>query len=237
MDKKIKMSISIGFVAFVLIVLMYVQFKTVEETDITAIETMRETELRTELASWKSKYEELTAKMTETEMRINEYREKVDDEQNATQLLASEVKEAESYLGLTALQGEGIIITLSDDDNGNIIYYSDLIRLVNELNLAGAEAISINDERIVSTSEIMTVNNRIILVNTKKVSGPYVIRAIGDKKYMESELNIKGGYIDLIRADNKKIEYVLDDNVVVPAYVPKNETDLNYEYAKKKEVE
>ena len=83
----------------------------------------------------------------------------------------------------------------------------------------------------------MTVNNRIILVNTKKVSGPYVIRAIGDKKYMESELNIKGGYIDLIRADNKKIEYVLDDNVVVPAYVPKNETDLNYEYAKKKEVE
>ena len=57
MKNKIKMSISIGFVAFVLIVLMYVQFKTVEETDITAIETMRETELRPELASWKTKYE------------------------------------------------------------------------------------------------------------------------------------------------------------------------------------
>ena len=65
LKNKIKMSISIGFVAFVLIVLMYVQFKTVEETDITAIETMRETELRSELASWKTKYEELTTKMQE----------------------------------------------------------------------------------------------------------------------------------------------------------------------------
>ena len=237
MKNKIKMSISIGFVAFVLIILMYVQFKTVEETDITAIETMRETELRSELASWKTKYEELTTKMQETENRIKEYRDKADDEQKATALLASEVKEAESYLGLTPVHGEGIVITLSDDENGNIIYYSDLIRLVNELNLAGAEAISINDERIVSSSEIMTVSNRIILVNTKKVSGPYVIKAIGDKKYMESELNIKGGYIDLIKADNKKISYEVQDNVSIPAYVPKNENDLEFNYAKKKEVE
>lgn len=231
------MSVSIGFVSFVLIVLMYVQLKTVKETDITAIETMRETELRSELASWKSKYEDLTNKMQETEDKIKEYRERVDNEQNSTALLESEVKEAESYLGLTTLKGEGIVITLSDNENGNIIYYSDLIRLVNELNLAGAEAISINNERIIDRSEIMTVNGRIILVNTKKVSGPYVIKAIGDKKYMESELNIKGGYIDLIKADNKKIEYEVSDNVTVPAYEAKQDNDLSFTYASKKEGE
>ena len=57
MGKNIKMTISIGCVALILTMLMFTQFKTVDETDIMAIETMRETELRSELANWKEKYE------------------------------------------------------------------------------------------------------------------------------------------------------------------------------------
>ena len=47
--------------------IIFTQFKTVEETDITAIETMRETELREEIASWKTKYDEVDAKLKETD--------------------------------------------------------------------------------------------------------------------------------------------------------------------------
>ena len=54
---KFTMTISIGCTALILTMIMFTQFKTIEETDITAIETMRETELREELADLKTKYE------------------------------------------------------------------------------------------------------------------------------------------------------------------------------------
>ena len=56
---KLTMIISIGCTALILTMIMFTQFKTVEETDITAIETMRETELREKLSDLKLKYEEI----------------------------------------------------------------------------------------------------------------------------------------------------------------------------------
>ena len=222
MDKQRKgkytMTISIGCTALILTMIMFTQFKTVEQTDITAIETMRETELRSELADWKTKYEEIDEKITETETKINEYQVELANNADSSEILKNEVLEAEDYMGYTSLKGEGIQIVLKDTDESFIIQYSDLLTLVNELKVAGAEAISINDERIVSSSEIVLVNKRIILVNTRKISGPYVIKAIGDKKYLESAITIKGGYKDELEANGKTIEYSLEDNIVVPAY-------------------
>lgn len=217
MKAKITMAISMGCVALILTMIMFTQFKTVEETDITAIETMRETELRTELASWKAKYEEVETKLEERESKIEEYKQELDNNANSTDVLQNEVDEAEAYLGYTSLQGEGIIVTLSDNESKEIDY-SDLLSLVNELNIAGAEAISINDERIVSSSEIVTISNGMILVNTRRISGPYVVKAIGPKKYLESALTIKGGYIDYKTEDGKTVEYSTEDNIQIPAY-------------------
>ena len=190
MKGKITLAISIGCVAFILTMIIFTQFKTVEETDITAIETMRETELREEIASWKTKYDEVDAKLKETENIISEYNQELNNSENSSKILEEEVKEAEKKLGYTDVKGEGIIVTISDGEK-NIEYY-DILDLINELNAAGAEAISVNDERIVSTTDIKQVELRIILVNTRKISGPYTIKAIGDKKTMEAALVIKG---------------------------------------------
>lgn len=217
MKGKITMTISVGCTALILTMVMFTQFKTVDETDITAIETMRETELRTELASWKEKYEEIETKIEDTENKISEYNQELATNADASTILENEVKEAESYLGYTSLKGQGIEVTLKDNDMYNIDH-SDLLSLINELNIAGAEAISINDERIVSMSDIALINNRIIVVNAKRIAGPYIVKAIGDKKYFESALTIKGGYIDRIKASQKDIEYEVSDNVVIPAY-------------------
>lgn len=217
MKEKITMTISIGCAALILTMIMFTQFKTVDQTDITAIETMRETELRSELANWKTKYEEVETKLEEQESKINEYKQELNDDQNSHKLLEQEVNEAENYLGYTEVKGEGIIVTLSDSDIRNI-ESDQLINLVNELNIAGAEAISINDERIVASSEIALVNNRIILVNARKIAGPYVVKAIGDKKYLESALTIKGGYVDQIKADERQIEYDTSEDITIPAY-------------------
>ena len=67
---KATMAITIGLVCFTLAVVMTMQFKIINETDITAIENMRETELKTELANWKTKYEETEQKYEETCNRV-----------------------------------------------------------------------------------------------------------------------------------------------------------------------
>ncbi len=229
MKEKITLAISIGCAALILTMVMFTQFKTVDKTDITAIETMRETELRTELANWKTKYEEVETKMEEQANRINEYKQELNEDENSSKILEQEVKEAETLLGYTDVKGEGIIVTLTDTDIYSIEDY-ELMKLVNELNLAGAEAISINDERIVASSEIAFVNNSIVLVNTRKVSGPYVVKAIGDKKYLESSLTIKNGYIDQIKAQERGIAYEISDNITIPAY----NGVLNLKYAEEK---
>ncbi len=227
MKAKITLIICIGFTALILTAVMFTQFKTVDQTDITAIETMREAELRTELSSWKTKYEDIETKIEERDAKINEYKQELNNGANSLKILEDEVKEAESYLGYTDVQGQGIIVTLKDTDMYNIENY-ELLKLVNELNIAGAEAISINDQRVVSSTDITLVNNRIILVNTKKVSGPYIVKAIGDKKYFESALTIKGGYIDEVKASGRDIEYKVEDNIVIPAY----DGELTFKYAK-----
>lgn len=231
MKGKITMTICVGCIALILTMIMFTQFKTVDETDITAIETMRETELRSELASWKEKYEEIETRTEEVESKITEYKEELNNNANTSNALESEVKEAESYLGYTSLQGQGIIVTLKDTESKSV-NYSHLLQLVNELNIAGAEAISINDERIISMSDIVTIKDKIVMVNSKKISGPFIVKAIGDKKYFESALNIKGGYIDLMKVDGIDITYVVEDNIVIPAY----DNELSFEYAKENEV-
>ena len=225
--ENIILSISIGCVAFILCLVMFTHFKTIEKTDIVAIETMRETELRTELADWKAKLEEAEAKLQDTNSKIEEYQTQMSSEENATELLKQELDESKKFLGYTDVHGEGVIVTLEDNDFKNIERF-DLISLVNELKLAGAEAISINDERVVTNTDIALINNRIILVNGRRISGPYIVKAIGDRKYLESAITIKGGYVDLLKADEKEISYTIEDDIVINKY----EGNMKQEYMK-----
>ena len=208
------MIISIGAIALILTMVIFIQFKTVKETDITAIETMREAELRTELSSWKAKYDEISAKLEETEDKISNYRNDIENNEKNSKLLDQEYADTEKYLGYTDVQGEGIQVVL-DDTEYKQVQSSDILSLVNELRLAGAEAISINDERVVSTTEIVNVDTRFVIVNGKRVVAPFTIKAIGDKKYLESAISIKGGYIDEIKAKEITINYSVEDKLTI----------------------
>lgn len=226
MKGKYTMIISIGFAALILTSVMFTQFKTVEQTDITAIETMRETELRTELTDWKNKYEEIEEKLNETESKITEYQSEISNSEKSSNILKEELSETENYLGYTKLKGEGIVVKLEDNDFKSIERW-DLLQLINELRLAGAEAISINDERIISRTEIATVNSQFIFINGNRVPGPFVVKAIGDKKYLESAITIKGGYIDEMKVNEKTVNYTVEDQIEIPAYSGR----ITFEYA------
>lgn len=226
MKGKYIMTVSIGLVALILTMVMFTQFKTVYQTDITAIETMRETELRTELSDWKNKYNEVQDRLRETESKITEYQSQISNSEESSNILEKDLSETEEYLGYTNLKGEGIVIKLEDNDFKQIERW-DLLQLINELKLAGAEAISINDERVISTTEIATVGYQFILINGNRVPSPFIVKAIGNKKYLESAITIKGGYLDEMIVNEKTISYTVEDEIEVPAYDGK----LSFDYA------
>jgi len=202
--KKIKFKIdnmAVAIVMFVvcvtLICVMFMQFKTVEETEITDIENMRETELRTTLSEWKTKYKEIETKLNDTNKKVKEYNDKVDKNEEASGLINKEMQQSNLILGKTNVSGEGVIVTLSEKED-NEIWATDLIDLVNELKYAGAEAISINDIRIISRTEIVDLfDYTSISVGGQRLSAPYVVKAIGNQTYLSSILNLKdSGFVD-----------------------------------------
>ena len=102
------MTIIVGLMCLVLFTVMFMQFKTIEETDITAIENMRESELRTAISEWKTKYEETNTKLEETQKSINEYKSKLDKNEEASELVDQELQESNMLSPLVAEGGEGI---------------------------------------------------------------------------------------------------------------------------------
>lgn len=216
---KITMIIIAGIVCFILALVMSMQFKIVNEIDITSIENMRETELRTELANWKQKYEETNAKYEETINMINEYKETDKSNDETEEVINNELQQVNMSLGKTDVQGSGIEVILTDTNNEEIpkINADDLLVIVNALKLAGAEAISINDERIINMSDVVDVDTY-IKVNGNRILSPYIIKAIGNQTYLESQLLGNGGYVDDLQKSGYSVEIQKKDNVEILKY-------------------
>ena len=185
---------------------------------------MREAELREEITTVRDKNKELEQSLEETKKSIEEYKGKQTDEYGTVELLKEDVDKAKLDLGYTNVKGPGLVITLSNGEDA--INYSDLLFAINELKFGGAEAISINDNRIVNNSFIANIANNFIVVNGERLIGPYVIKVIGDTKYLESVINIKGGLKDTIESESKGFSYITQSEVIIEKY--DNQVEINY---------
>ena len=216
----------IFIVCIVLVSVMLMQFRTVEQTDITEIENMRESELRTSLSEWKTRYEEIAAQLDDVNKRIDEYNQTIESNEAASELVEEELSESNILVGKTNVYGEGVTVTLSD---GEIAVSSDELKdLVNELRYAGAEAISINENRVLATTDIIDMADyTYIMVNLQRIQGPYVVKAIGNKEQLSSILNMKGsGFIDRAKTSGINASSTMQNRVEIPKYNGKFE--INY---------
>lgn len=227
---KIIVVISIAIACFALATVMCMQFKIVKETDITSIEIMREEELRAELANWKQMYKEAEEQYEEKALKLDEYRENKESTEEASKLVEKELIQTNMYLGKTNVQGQGIEIIIKNTNSEEIqpISSEDLLVIVDYLKLAGAEAISINEERIINMSDIVYVNNSIIYINQQRILSPYVINAIGDPTKLESTLLGNGGYIELLNNIGFEISIKKNSKINIPKY----NKEIGYKYMK-----
>ena len=114
--------------------------------------------------------------------------------------VSEELERQRVAAGLTAVHGPGVVVTLDDssravpagDDAANYLVHDYELRdVVNLLWLAGAEAVAVNDERLVASTSIYCVGSTVI-VNETRLSPPYDMRAIGNAAQLESTLQDPG---------------------------------------------
>lgn len=108
-------------------------------------------------------------------------------------LLTEEYRKAQMVAGMTDVTGNGLVITIGENPN-MAISVNDMLQLINDLRMAEAQAISINDERIVAMTEIAK-GDYFIVVNGNTVAAPYTIKAIGDQDKLETMVNVPFGVL------------------------------------------
>lgn len=222
----ITMSISIFAICIILVSILFVQFKTVENVNETDIENMREEELREQISAWKTKYEEVNEKLQDTYKTINEYAAKIESNEEASELLDEELKKSQLLLGTTDVVGDGVVITLTDTADSKI-QASDLLDLINELRYAGAEAISINGVRIINMTDIVDIDSYILIKPSQRIVSPYVVKAIGNQTYLTSTLCLKNsGFVDKYNNSGKSVVLEKQRNIKIPKY--SGEIEIKY---------
>ena len=145
---------------------------------------------------------------------------------NIIDILKSDLNENMIKAGYSSLNGPGIEVIMYDNineqiglnSNDYIIHDVDIMNIINDLRVAGAEAISINEERIIASSEIKC-GGPIIRVNGKSIGAPFTINAIGDPKLLMAAINAPGTYSDILKKTyGIGIQPYSKDQVQVPAY-------------------
>lgn len=108
---------------------------------------------------------------------------------SAAQQVKGQLDEQRTVAGLTTLHGPGLTVLLHDGADPNdpndrslgwTVHYQDLQDIVNLLWASGAEAISVNGQRVVPTTAFHYAGVNILVNNASRLNGPYTVTAIGD---------------------------------------------------------
>jgi len=238
MDKKV-IGLILGTMCLLLTYGISVQIKTVSGTGTTVSTNAAENELRDAVLKAKEKYDNLYEQLEKVEAELE--KERTNSTKNNTELadLENTIKDGNKILGLSEVKGNGLIVTVDDnkkislddwfnDPNLLVVHHTDLINVVNEIKNAGAEAISINDQRIVTTTAIECDGN-VIKINGEKIAAPFEIKAIGVPESLISIYRF-GGYVDYLEESrflDVKVETSGKEKITIPKYTGV----IKFEYA------
>jgi Uncharacterized protein conserved in bacteria len=159
--------------------------------------------------------------------KLEKYKNNEQSQEQVTDEIEEELRENEIITGKTPVEGQGIKISLNDasiedvenafDYQLRLVHNTDIIQVLNDLRNAGAEAISINGQRIVDSSEVYC-SGPFLRVNGVKIAAEFNIYAIGNKEVIYNYMMSNENYLKtlMIRKINVKVEKT--DKIQIPAY-------------------
>ena len=160
----------------------------------------------------------LAEKFQNTTSELDDARNQAAQNDSSSKDTSELIKKYTIVSGKTDVTGQGIIIKYKPSDNeAKADMVKDLRDIVNEIKNAGAEAIEINNQRIVGTTAIEMVKNK-IEINDTEVSENFIIKAIGDSNLMYSGLIRPGGTIENIRESGVSIEINSENAIKINKY-------------------
>lgn len=221
---RLKIGIILGVMCCFLTAGIITQIKTVQNSPTTVGKTQTENELRDSVLRWKEKYENAYEKLEKKEKELEKIREQVSNSNDSAKGLSNKLEKYNLLLGKSDLIGKGIIITLKDGEIRNfggdpLVHAQDVMNVVNALKNAGADAISVNNQRVVDSTAFNCIGN-VITVNGEKVGVPFVIKAIGLPSQLYGSLTMKGHYLSMLEAGGVKVnvEQVDKETIIIPKY-------------------
>ncbi len=229
MNRK-QVAITLGIMCFMLTIAISVQLKTMNSANSTVSQSLTENSLRDEVLKWKEKYDNIYTQLGQAENKLEEVRNVATQDSTSSTAKQEELKNNNIILGLTDVTGPGIEIVLKDNNNISsellstqildmnklVVHNSDLIAIVNILKHANAEAISINEQRIVNSTDFAYTS--FIRINSKRIVSPYVIKVIGNPDYLKSALLGSGGYKEELEALGHEVNIETPRKVEIPKY-------------------
>ncbi len=235
MNSKWKAQIAMGLVCVVLGFAITIQLRSVQKNNgAGTISGLRAAEIQNMYQKEKEKNEALYLDYERIKNDLDQYKEAIADTNATTSLLKEQLDNAEILAGMKEVEGPGVVVKMNDGTKTPLpgepeslywLHDSDILLVINELKDAGAEAISINGERLTSISEVRCVGS-VLSINNVRTGAPFIINAIGDPKTLESAMLFKGGVIADIAA-YCEVDVKTSEKIVVPAY----KGAINFKYA------
>jgi len=226
--KSFKDKVLLGIMCTILGIVLSLQFRVVQGNYLGGrIPSQRLVELKIELKKTQDEKAELKAERDKYAMNLEEIEKSASEDSAIIKRLNEELEKYKKIGGLTRVKGQGIEIVIDDPPkdleynySGSVIManYEYLLRIINYLNSAGAEAISINDQRIIANTEIQLAGSS-LKINSVPTAPPYNIKAIGNPDTLKSSLDWRFGIVGQMRNEwNLQVDIKENDEIIIEQY-------------------
>ncbi len=183
---------------------------------------------REELIEQQERNKELAEELDGILETIRKYEKEYATHEDHYDELVKEAERLRILMGELPVAGEGISVTLRDDDftgaanpNDYIVHESHIFNVINEMKISGAEAIAINGQRL-KTNSFISCNGPVITIDGNQYPAPFVIEAVGNQDGLIGALEINGGVFDQLLNDNVVVSVEKKEQIVMPSIMKGN---------------
>jgi uncharacterized protein YlxW (UPF0749 family) len=165
-------------------------------------------------------------RLEDEKTRLDAQRRELESSSNQAEEARKQTQERERQLGVLAgtVAAEGPGITFTIEDPLTAVEPDKLLDTIQELRAAGAEAIQVNDVRVVADS-YFSGEAGAVEVDGRKISAPYRFQVIGKPQDLEPALNIPGGIVQTLEKEQATATVTRSEKIVVDALRPAERPD------------
>ncbi|MCX8130271.1 MAG: DUF881 domain-containing protein [Clostridia bacterium] len=215
MSVRLYRNIALTLVCIILGVVISWQYRSINYNEKMASSNNKRLEdITDELIAEKKKVEDLKKRNEELILENIEFERTRGNISEETKKLYNELERVRMVAGLVKVKGKGIVITIDSTDEAEVLD-DDILSVINELRASDAQAISINNERLVAMSEVRAAG-KYIMVNQRQMLPPFEIKAIADPDKLERALRIMDGVIEKLEEYELKVKIEKSEEVVIP---------------------